>query len=253
MNRLIAIAIALAAVQSSVSVAASEAPSAGLQVLLDDFALHASKDQTKDVSDAVMASPALARQLGDLVAANQFKGFAIVSEESLQGSPFAATIDHGKIVFTARFLEQPAQQRIFDIVHPGDILPNNLVFALGALAFHLQAAATPKTMPADKETFMHLAMEEDASSFLQGWNDVVDAAIHENHDQPLVVSQQGALWLNLRYRSVIPGTDNSLDQSPSGALPLTDKNVAKVGEFISHVNMLDFGAMSGFAAPSQVH
>ena len=62
------------------------------------------------------------------------------------------------------------------MVYPGDILPNNTVFALGHLAYHLGAAPTD---PRGSQGYVVQKLVEQAAAFIQGWNDVVDAAQRE--------------------------------------------------------------------------
>lgn len=84
-------------------------------------------------------------------------------------------------------------------------LPNNLVFVLGAFAFHLQVP--PSLPPTNVAQFVQAQVERDASAFLEGWNDVVEAAAHDNGNKPLTVPQFSSMMLNLRYRAVFIGKE----------------------------------------------
>jgi hypothetical protein len=126
-----------------------------------------------------------------------------------------------------------------------DILPNNLVFALGGLAFHLQQAGTPLPRPtqaSDLGRLVALKIVEDARSFIQGWNDVVDAAIQENKGQSVTARQQSNLLLNLRYRAVFIRDVSKLSFSASGEIAPSDQNVSVLASALGTTGLLDFGA-----------
>ena len=96
-------------------------------------------------------------------------------------------------------------------------------------------------------SFVKAHIEQDARSFIQGWNDVVDAAVRENGGKPLTVQQQGMLILNFRYRAVLVDKDNQhkIAWSPSGAIEPTGQNVAALLEIVSRSRLLDFGVGLG--------
>jgi len=221
-----------------------------LQSMLDAFAKSATHDQTQQVAGAIMASPALTQQLDDLADTGKLKGIELRPPVHTDTSPFPNTIDHGVIVLTREFLTQNATKRLFDVVIKDEILPNNLVFALGGLTFHLQnedAVAAAMAKPGlDEATFLKTHMDDDAGSFIQGWNDVIDAAINENGNKPLTIPQQGMLDLNLRYRAVLEdGGKNTIVNAPSGKIEPTAQNVAAIEEILRHTQLLDFGAPMG--------
>ena len=219
-----------------------------LQAMLESFRGHSTPDQYNELVEAVTASPMLARQLGDLAQAGRLSGFEIATPQRKQTSPFATTIDHGKIVFAGDFLAKVVRKQLFDVVYPDRILPDNLVFVLGSLAFHLQnAGAQVQATPSNMASFVKAHIEQDTRSFIQGWNDVVDAAVRENRDKPLTVQQQGMLILNFRYRAVLVDKDNQhkIAWSPSGAIEPTGQNVAALLEIVSRSRLLDFGVGLG--------
>lgn len=219
-----------------------------LQAILDGFRSQGTPDQYKQVADAITASPALARQLGDLAQAGRLTGFEIATPQRKQSSPFATTIDHGRIVFAGDFLAQVVKKRLYDVVTADQILPNNLVFVLGSFAYQLQnPGAQGQPAPSDMASFVKAHLEKDTRSFIQGWDDVVDAAVKENGSKPLTVQQQGMLVLNLRYRILFLDKDSQrkIAFSPSGAIDPTGQNVAAVMAIVVRTSLLDFGVGLG--------
>ena len=130
-----------------------------------------------------------------------------------------------------------------DAVRPDDMLPNNLVFVLGAFAFHLQAPPSLPPSPSNVAQFIQAQVERDAHAFLEGWNDVVEAAAHDNGGKPLTIPQFSSLMLNLRYRGLFTAKDtmNKLQWMSTGRLEPNARNVTAVAEGLKTLNLLDFG------------
>jgi hypothetical protein len=180
--------------------------------------------QYQSIAAAIDASPALAAQLDGLAASGKLADVAVVLPAALRppNVAFKAYASAPTLVISSALLPELVPKRLFDVVREGDILPNNLVFVLGHLASHLQhrdamlamdadmkrqiasmpaGAGTHEFGPIEKHaTAMHI--ENEAAAYIQGWNDVVDAARTSNAGKPLSVPQAGALLMNLRYRAV---------------------------------------------------
>lgn len=212
-----------------------------LQEILDAFARHATVAQQQKLAEALAASPALARQFNSAAEARQLTAIAVLPAQDLPNKPFLATVDRGRIVFGPDFLDRVVTRRLSGIVQRTDILPNNLVFVLGSLVWHLQRPAVPPTT--DMQTFIQTNIAKDARAFIQGWNDVVDAAEQENGDRYLTAPQQLSLLENLRYRSVFLDRAGRriVAWTSSGAIDPTDQNVAQLAESLRYSNLLDFG------------
>lgn len=223
---------------------AATSPNPALQAVLDGFKARSTPEQYRQVSEAIAASPALTQQLNDAVQARRLTGIEIASPARKPSSPFANTIDHGVMVFTAEFLVQNQKRLQFDVVTPNEILPNNLVFVLGSLSYHLLNPPPSPAQFANPQSYRQARIGGDARSFIFGWDDVVEAAVREQGGRPLTVPQQGMLLLNLRYRLVLDDR-NSRDKivwSPSDAIEPTDANIAAVSEILARTGLLDFGA-----------
>ncbi len=233
------------AVLAGMAVALAAAPDGRAQQRLQEvvaaFDQQGTAAQRKQLGEAMAASPALAQRLEAAADAGHFTAIEIVPGQKLPNTPFLATIDHGRILLSADFLDRVATRRLSDVVQRDDVLPNNLVFVLGSLLSHLQApAATP---PSDMQAFIKAKIEKDARAFIQGWNDVVDAAEKANGNRYLTQQQQGSLLANLRYRTVFVGRDGRriVPWTSSGVIDPADRNVALLAESLQRGNLLDFG------------
>jgi hypothetical protein len=196
--------------------------------LMLELQAQASAGQYQAIANAIHASPMLAAQLDGLVQTRLLTRIRVGEKPSgpapvaAPGSPaaprFGAWRDGTEWILSAGFIASQAPQRYFDVIHPDDILPDNMVFALGYLAYKtqsemslrasLRAAArnrgTHRPYPDElRSTWIALHLRDDAGAFIQAWNDVEDAALQVNRQQPLSVTQSGALLLNLRYRGPV--------------------------------------------------
>ncbi len=227
---------------------AAPAPGAAAPAALDHLqaamdAFTGTPQQRSPVVEAINASPALTQQLAAAANAGQLAAIGVAPPGRPPASPFATTIDRGKIVLASDFATQTGKKRLIDVAVPNEILPNNLVFVLGSLAYHLaHPPPTPQGYP-NPAAYSQARLDQDARSFIQGWNDVVDAATRENANQPLGVQQQGALLANLRYRAVLLNTtgSNKLVFEPTGTIRPTEPNVAAVTDTVRRATLLDFG------------
>lgn len=202
-----------------------------LQAIVDAFGRQSTPDQYVQIADALVASPALMRQLASEAEAGRLTGIEVGPPHRLSGAPFAAMAGRKRLVLGADFLMQVAKRRMFQMAYADDILPNNLVFVLGSLAFYLQSQSSASNL------------ERDARACIQGWNDVMEVAVRENGDKPLSPQQHAMLLLNLRYRTVFMGSakGGKVKWSSSGTLEPTDENVAVIAETLKNAKLLDFG------------
>ena len=86
----------------------------------------------------------------------------------------------------------------------------------------------------------------DARAFIQGWNDVIEAATREN-GKPLTAHQQARVLLNLRYRAVFlaPLSERRIAATPSGTIEPTDRHVLAIVQRLGEMNVLDIGIAIG--------
>jgi hypothetical protein len=210
-----------------------------LQSIVDALAHDSSLQQHKQFGDALGASGALAGQLNAAAEAGRLTGIEISAERP--SNQFAATILDKHIVLAADFLPQLGKQRTYDVVLPDDILPDNLVFVLGAFASWL--VAPPVSPDLDLQSYTTASLNRNARGFIQGWNDVVDAAVRQNGKRPLSMPQAASLMMNLRYRVVFtnPTASNAIKWSPTGTIDPTEQNIAAVADGLRKLKLLDFG------------
>ena len=227
-----------------VAIARGDAPATAvnghrLQSIVDTLAQHSSLQQHKQFGDALAASGALAGQLNAAAESGRLTGIEISPQRP--SNRFSATILDKQIVLAADFLPQLGKQRYYDVAMPDDILPDNLVFVLGAFASWLVA---PEVSPDQGlNGYMTASLNRNARGFIQGWNDVVDAAVRQNGKRPLSMPQLGSLMMNLRYRVVFTNATAStaLKWSPTGTIDPSDQNVAAVASGLRKMKLLDFG------------
>lgn len=215
------ILILLLCTVSSISVAQSRPPAdaagestipfpvAPLMRITDELKSNSTAEQYQLISGAIDSSLALSTQMNELANAGLLTHLMVESPDT---QIFGARIDGTSWLFTPAFLREQASKRLYDVVAPDDILPNNMVFALGHLAFHARNVkqfaanvdaikkASTTNMAAALPLLIQLRLQEEAQAFIQGWNDVIDAAVQQNHGVLLTGNQGGNLILNLRHR-----------------------------------------------------
>ena len=213
-----------------------------LEAIVDTFKKQSPAERYKQLFDALAASAILTRQLSALADVGDLGGIEIASSQRPRGM-FLATVEGKKIVFAADFMPQLAKKRLHDVAHADDILPNNLVFVLGTLASRLMHPISGS--PRGLQAMIQVQMSMQALAFIDGWNDVVDGATHENGNRPLTPAQGGSLLLNMRYRSVFIGVKPpaKLDWSLSGKIEPTMNSLQTLGNRIATMNVLDFGIL----------
>lgn len=240
--------IAILVIASGFQAAAGRADDTGavgarLQKMLGGFGRQAPPAQYAQMKEALAASPALVRQLNALAQAGRLDGFNILPREYIR--KFDATIRNGRFVFTPDFLPRVATRAIVPVVQAGDPLPNNLVFVLGGLAAYLRL---PKpSLKLDLSGYITAWRRTNARAFIDGWNDVVDAATRENGDRPLATPQCESLLSNLRYRQVFAQAtmDKKITYTDTGTIEPTAQNIDALGEAIGSMKVLDFGYVLG--------
>lgn len=186
-------------------------------------------DQAAQLSQAIEASPALSARLSGLVAAHKLTSIQV--RAAAQG-PFGGFLEGGAMVFTVPFLQAQVKKRLFDLVRDGDILPDNLVFCLGHLAYHLEAGAVKASDAANPLDFAMKRIAVEAAAYIQGWDDTVDAATQIN-GKPLDVGQVGQMLMNLRYRFAFAKAVRQTDKpeiASSGRIELTQANINAITE-----------------------
>lgn len=262
------IALIVSAAFAVVSTHAMAAPNGALQGILSKLQSSATPDQYQTFEQAINASPALTEQLNELADAGQLTSFIIGERTSLPMSrgPFSAYVSGTTWAFTPEFIQQQVKTRYTDVVMPGDILGDNMVFALGELAYNTKSApkvsaaeqvlkaqfaqtvraAKQASTPVEATSFLKqmlvLHIGNTAMGFIQGWNDMLDAAVRENGDKPLTMRQIVSLMMNFRYRGVFMKALHSahpVHYENDGRIEPTDANRDAMTEALGTMTVYD--------------
>ncbi|WP_431207239.1 hypothetical protein [Burkholderia cepacia] len=252
--------LAATAVDSLHRVPSVESSSISIETILSDLRRRSTEQQYKVFANAVQDSPALTEQLNELVRSGLLTRISIDSSEASQGRSFGATRVGSSWMFTPSFVEGQVSRRIYDVVSDDDVLPDNMVFALGFMAWRTkhddgvrkaisamrESASTPA---AAMQQFVAVNIRIDAGAFIQGWNDVVDAAVHRNRGVPLTAAQGNALMMNLRYRSpllkaVTAASPDRKLRMESASIPYDAKNVDAMASALQESQLIDIQPMN---------
>ncbi|ULU24550.1 hypothetical protein [Dyella terrae] len=241
------------------------ASNTALEHMLKQSTHEAPPDQAARMHEAIASSPALEAQLNALIASGLLTRFAIgvTPDQVPRRGPFSAWIHESTWAFSDDFIGKHGKQRLFDVVQPDDILPDNLVFALGHMAYEAKTAKELATEEASLQATykeqaasgnhdatalikqsVALHINNDATATIQGWNDTVDAAQHENGGKPLTARQSASLMMNLQYRGALikamqaPG-DGKMQIGNDGRVEMTPANIAAVANALSTSSIFD--------------
>lgn len=232
------------------ALAAHAAPThSPLDGILQKLSSSAPADDVIRVEQAIEASPALRSQLDALASAGKLKSITVEPGDvavSKNGADFGAAFDASGIVLSEVFLGQQSRMA-FDVRTPNEILPNNTVFVLGHLAYHLRDARYVEEaarLAANQDAFTAEVMRNEAGAFIQGWDDVVDAATVANGNKPLSGGQAGELLINLRYRSAFIKAMNAKSGQKlvflnDGRIDASDQNLNAMAAALTNSPMAD--------------
>lgn len=245
---------------------ASPAPNADLAAVLHKLSDSASPEQSAQISNAIAASPALTEQLNELAASRKITEIRVVALEAIppsQGVRFGASLHGTQLLLAASLLTELTKNRLYDVVRPNDVLPNNTTFVISHIALHAKTSDELAKLDSDlgrmlderrKTTGSHeytdllllgqnKRMENEASAFIQGWNHVVDAATQTNGGKTLTAEQLVPLLLNLRYRfafaKALQIKDDGLQISNTGTILLNERNIKALVTALSTSRMAD--------------
>jgi hypothetical protein len=224
----------------------------GLDALLERLHASVSPEAYRQIAAAVAASSALRVQLNELTVAGSLTEVRVVPQSDLP--PGKAKFFHGftdgtRLVFSNEFLQELLKNRPFDVVNADDVPPDNTVFVLGHLAYHLHAGepqmqrAQMTDQTAAIQAFIAQRLQVEATAFIQGWNDMIDAATHANQNRPLSPRQVGQLFMNARYRfafaQAIRSTETPLRLLQSGAIEVNEPNIQAIATVLKHSAISD--------------
>jgi hypothetical protein len=233
----------LAAVALLISAVPAQAEISGpLADVLTGFQAKASPDQVKQVSDAITASPPLQARLEKLAADGTLKGIDLVAQEDERlDDNKGAVITHGHILFTSKFLLGQPPHRRMDAASKADLdPPDNLVFVLSHLSYHLENPLDLKSLPASNDARANVFVRNEARAYIQGWNDLIDAEARLK-GRPVTAAEAASLLPNFKYREFFIKANGKLAQvSPDGHLAPDGRNLQAMTSALFESQVPDF-------------
>ena len=210
-----------------------------LDQLASDFRLTANASQADQLMAAIASSPPLRTELVQLAASGRLEKFEIVPADDprIKNTPFHARVYNKRIIFTAEFLQAQRPKRLYDVVTEGSVLPDNLVFALGHLAEHIEHPLEMPNPPPGREQFLSLVLHDEASAYIAGRN----ALAASLPGKPSVV-RDGSALMNLRYRAVFIRAMNAAPDliDEQGAIVPSAANKDAIAAALKETPVADF-------------
>ncbi|GGA14698.1 hypothetical protein [Dyella caseinilytica] len=240
-----------------------------LQGILSTLQSSVPPEQYQLFDVAIKSSPTLTAQLNELASSGQLTAFKVGERSTLPPTrgPFGGYVSGTTWAFTPTFVQQQAKTRYYDVVMPDDVLGNNMVFALGELAYRTKAApdveaaeqvlkaqfaqnvaaARQASQPINADNFMResiaLQIRNTASGFIQGWNDMLEAAVQDNGGKVLTIRQLVSLTMNFRYRAVFMRAmrlpDHKLNFANDGRIEPNDANRDAIANALKTMSVYD--------------
>jgi len=222
---------------------AVEPPNAAMKSILHELKGMASPDDFQQISDAIALSETLQRELNELAGKNQFTGFSILPREQLtdpETKIFGGFTQGSKIVFASEFLKE--LKKVHHVFPNSDFLPNNTVFVLSHLLYHIRNPVDPFEYTS-RDTFVEAKLNTEASAFIHAWNTMLQVAERSNNAKPLSMPQYMTLLMNARYRfallKAMEQKNLPLEFSPSGSVEINDENIRAVAAALRKSTVAD--------------
>jgi hypothetical protein len=212
----------------------STKPNASLEPILDQLKDASAVEEYQQLTSAIASSEALVQDLNNLSESGKFTGFIVKSKTQIQDGRvgiFGGFTNGSKIILTTELLKELKKSRLFDVVYPDDIAPNNTVFALAHLLYHIKTPIDGRKY-SSPDSFADASIQIEAAAFIQSWNTMLQVAEHANGGKTLSMRPFGQLLMNTRYRFVflkaLKQTPNPLKFSSSGALEQDANNIQAI-------------------------
>jgi hypothetical protein len=215
-----------------------------------DFKIVGNVDEISQIQQSLAACQSLDDKLDRLEKSGKFHRIRVTTEdETKQKGPFLAAVSGKDIIITADWLAQQSKP-YFDVRYNGEMLPDNLCFALGHLSDHLENPISPPRaidfqigLEEQAKAWLEERLKAESRAYLRAWPFVLEAALVKN-GRPLDIRQSTHLVLNLRYRfaffeAMDPKANPRLFLSAEGNIPETDANVASIALILSRSTIAD--------------
>jgi hypothetical protein len=212
-----------------------------LAPILAGFAAKASPEQVKQVTDAIAASPPLRARMEKLAASGVLKGVDLVTQEDERMEDKGARVLAGHILMTTKFLTGDAPHRRVEAKTKADLdPPNNLVFALGHMSYHLETPFDFKALPESLDARTNFVVREEAKAMVQAWNDLIDAEA-KLKGRPITAAEAQSLIPNFKYREyIIKAQGKGAVLAPNGRLPLNGQTLGSMTSALFEAQLADF-------------
>ncbi len=210
--------------------------------VLAGFSGKASPAQVTPVTDAIPASPPLQARLHRRAASGVRQGIALVAQEDARlDEDQGAEVVGGDILLTGKFLLGQPPHRRADAKTKADLdPPDNLVFSLGHLSYHLENPIDRKTLPDSQDARVNLFVRDEAKAYIQGWNDLIDAEARLK-GRPITTAEAASLLPNFKYRSFfIKANGKQALVSPDGHLEPNGRNLQAMTSALFESDVPDF-------------
>ena len=218
---------------------ASGAHGPELDAILTDLARDKSPEASARIVSAIDASPPLTRRIDALAHDGALKRIVVV-DRPVNGV-FGAAANAETWTFTSSFLTALDKRRYFDVVRADDVLPDQTVFVLAHLAYHLvhPALQAKGTTP---QAFVAARLRDEAGAFVDSWNATVGEAILRN-GHALSNGQIATLLLNCRYRFALLGSKTNGIAAPhledDGRITASSANLDQVAATLERSPIVD--------------
>jgi hypothetical protein len=217
-----------------------------ITLILNELHPTVKEDDYQQIINAILSSEMLQTELSELIQTHQFTGFIVLPREQMKKYRkvmlFNGFTESKKIILTTELLEEVRNRNWVDLRIEGDIVPNDTVFIISHLLYHIKNPFDSKKYKTHDE-FIEAISQDEAKAFIVAWNSMLLSA-EKTNKKPLSIKQFSSLLWNARYRFVYSGamkskTQNKLQFSPRYMIELTDSNIISIVEKLSASSLAD--------------
>ena len=218
-----------------------------LTTIFENLQKTTTRDNARQIEEAIGSSETLRVKINELAEANLFSGFKVVpramlKKEDGRAGIFGGFIQGREIVFSTELLKELKNDRLSHVTFVDDVLPNNMLFALSHLVYHLGHPLNPNDY-ANPAAFSAAALRDESAAFIEAWNTTMRTAQQKNKSQPLSPRQIAQLLTNLRYRfafmKALEQKEVSLVVLLSGEIESNDGNLRAIADALKHSSIAD--------------
>lgn len=224
---------------------ANETMSPEITLLLHELHDSVKDDDYQQIDNAIRSSGRLQVELDELINSHLFTGFLVLPREKIKNNKarlFGGFIESKKIILTTELLEELRKFRLFDVAYSDDVLPNNTIFVLSHLLYHIKNPIDMNKYHSPSE-FVDAMLQIEAAAYIEAWNSMVIAAEGSNNRKSLTVKQLGQVLMNARYKFIFINAmkhkEAPLQLTPEGLIEANDTNVMAIVIILKNSRMMD--------------